>query len=197
MSSYLSNGEYVSAYTAPYSEYSNLNRYNTQFGPRLPPSVPSMSQPIILEQGNKYGYDALTHHTDGNQYYNIGSAYGNSCTPKYYVAQCPSNKKLRPFPPTTNTPVVESFQHDDRASVLKNLDVTVFLMKGCVFCEKLKALLRQHGLEQVVTYADGTDPKYKDLLRGVRGFPHYRSAKTGKSGTGYPSSIDDLIKNLA
>ena len=187
----------MSAYSAPYNEYSNLNHYNTQFGPRLPPSVPSMSQPVILEQGNQYGYDALTHDTDGNQYYNIGSAYGTSCTPKYYVAQCPSNKKLRPFPPMTTQPLMESFTPDNRASSLKNLGVTVFLMKGCVFCEKLKALLRQNGLENAVMYADGTDPKYKDMLRGVRGFPHYRSSKTGKSGTGYPSSIEEFIKKLS
>jgi len=318
-----SSGEYTNAYASPYSEYTHLGHYykGAQFGPKLPASVPSNAYPTILRQGNEFGYDALTHDTDGTNYYNVEKAYGTSCEPKYYVAKCPENKFIRPFvpdghsdmgPPTPcpvrNEPIAEGFEtptpsphllselqrlkvvffydkacrhsqqafdmyqkelyptplhkaffsikdisqfnhekmltdlggtatpfffsqatnrsvtgyvplealvaglhghgkpsshesyhhsgHIATASPLKDLGIVVFVMQGCVYCDKLKALLAQHGVDKQVQFVDARDPKHRQELAHVRGFPHYKSTKTGKSSTGYPGSLEKMIASL-
>jgi len=311
-----SSGEYTNAYASPYSEYTHLQHYykGSQFGPKLPASVPSNAYPTILKQGNEYGYDALTHDTDGTNYYNVEKAYGNSCQPQYYVAKCPENKFIRPFVPSGHTdmsgcpvktqPIAEGYQmttptpipshalvqelkhlqilffydkacphsrqameqyqkelypeplhkvflaiydiahekheqmltelggtatpfffskttnrsvtgfvpsvealarglskpvhehYTPTASPFQDLEIVVFVMQGCVYCDKLKALLKQHGVDKYVEFVDARDPKYRQQLQHVRGFPHYMSKKTGKSSTGYPSTLEKMVASL-
>lgn len=311
-----SSGEYTNAYASPYTDYTHLDEYykGSQFGPKIPATVPSMAYPTLLEQGNPYGYDVLTHDTDGNNYYNVEKAYGSSCQPKYYVAKCPDNNFLRPFVPEnprfhdaptpcpvknepvsegytpppdvvehlralevvffydgsgrckpsldaikayerqlggvslqtvflalkdiqhyhhkreltdfggTATPfffsrktghsitgfvptleeiirglsghVKESFQHGDVHNRLRNLDITIYVMRGCVFCDKLKKLLEDAKAAHLVHFADAHDPKHQKDILHVQGFPHYKSAKTGRSSTGYPGSLEKLISNV-
>lgn len=85
-------------YVAPMNNYVDLEKYNkeTQFGPPLRPSVPSMQFPTILEQKPIQSYDVLTHNTNQN-YPDVNKAYGNNCQQKYYVAKCPTNQFIRPF----------------------------------------------------------------------------------------------------
>ena len=94
-----------SNYVAPMNNYVDLDKYNidTQFGPPVPPSVPSMQFPTILEQQPIQSYDILTHSTDQN-YPNVNKAYGNHCHQKYYVAKCPTNQFIRPFGPNVDKP---------------------------------------------------------------------------------------------
>jgi hypothetical protein len=47
-----------------------------------------------------------------------------------------------------------------------------------------------------VVFADARDPKYRQHLMNVRGFPHYKSMTTGKSSTGYPGSLEKLLANI-
>ena len=350
-----SSGEYTNAYASPSSEYTHLNTYykGSQFGPKLPASVPSNGYPTILKQGNEYGYEALTHDTDGNSYYNVEKAYGNNCQPKYYVAKCPENKFIRPFVPDGNTsmngpptpcpvktqPIAEGYMYElpynmssslmskelggvpttgptemyqmpsptptstpqslateiqnlkviffydkkcphslqamqmyqkelapttlDQAflsvkdislfnneqlltelggtatpffysqathrsvtgfvaglhnlmqglngksvkesyqptsssmeEVVKKLNVVVFVMQGCGYCDKLKALITQAGLQNVVKFVDARDPNFRHELMNVRGFPYYKSMTTGKSSMGYPGSLQKMLAHL-
>ena len=370
-----SSGEYTNAYASPYSEYTHLSSYykGSQFGPKLPASVPSNAYPTILKQGNEHGYEALTHDTDGNSYYNVEKAYGTSCQPKYYVAKCPENKFIRPFvpnagnmdmgPPTpcpvktegiaegytmppmlptgmpssgmptmppmlptgmpssgmptrppklptgmpssgmptrlpspmpslmNSSPLVGQLQHlkilffydkscphsrqamdtyqkalyptpihkvflsvrdvsqfnneklltelggtatpfffsqttnrsvtghvaleallsglqgssresyqsssgGSMASKVQSLQIVVFVMQGCVFCDKIKEMLAKEGLDKMVQFVNATDPQYRNELKNVRGFPHYKSMKTGKSSTGFPGSVAKMVANL-
>jgi glutaredoxin len=82
------------------------------------------------------------------------------------------------------------------ASPIKDLDIVVFVMQGCVYCDKLKAMLAQHGVDKQVEFVDARDPKHRQELAHVRGFPHYKSKKTGKSSTGYPGSLEKMIASL-
>jgi glutaredoxin len=370
-----SSGEYTNAYASPSTEYTNLQNYykGSQFGPKLPASVPSNGYPTILKQGNEFGYEALTHDTDGNSYYNVEKAYGNSCQPKYYVAKCPENKFLRPFvpdgnsvvgPPTpcpvktegiaegymyelpykvsastaamggyppmptptamptsmpiptavptsmpfptampthmptmmptptgvpTASPVAGHLEHlkvlffydkncpHSRQAMdtyqkelgstpldtvflavkdisqfnneqlltelggtatpffysqatnrsvtgfvpgletlvhglsgkhhstesyhplhdrVKKLNIVVFVMQGCGYCDKIKSMLAQAGVQSLVVFADARDPKYRQELMNVRGFPHYKSMTTGKSSTGYPGSLEKFLSSI-
>ena len=87
-----------SNYVAPMNNYVDLDKYNkdTQFGPPLPSSVPSMQFPTILDQKPIQSYDILTHNTSQN-YPDVNKAYGNDFQQKYYVAKCPTNQFIRPF----------------------------------------------------------------------------------------------------
>jgi glutaredoxin len=316
-----SSGEYTNSYTNPYSEYTSLNEYykGSQFGPRLPATVPSMSYPTLLADDQIRRYDALTHGSDGNTYFNVQNAYSKSCDPKYYVAKCPENKFVRPFVPqhhgthptacpVENEPIVEGFHatteapeslvhqlralrviffydgsgkcphslnaiksyrqqlgnvpleqvfsaikdirmfenermltdlngtatpffysqqtfrsvtgfvprlttlvhqlsvtkesytppsHKDNSVIAKlsDLNLVVYVMKGCGYCDKLKDLLAKHGAK--VEIVDAMDPARRHEIRHVRGFPHYKSRKTGKESTGYPGSIEKLIQSVS
>ena len=103
-----------SNYIAPMNNYVDLEKYNidTQFGPPVPPSVPSMQFPTILEQKPIQSYEILTHETKQN-YPDVNKAYGNNCQQKYYVAKCPTNQFIRPFGPSgerpTPTPIKENY----------------------------------------------------------------------------------------
>lgn len=94
-----------SNYIAPMNNYVDLDKYNidTQFGPPVPPSVPSMQFPTILEQKPIQSYEILTHGTVQN-YPDVNKAYGNNCQQKYYVAKCPTNQFIRPFGPSGERP---------------------------------------------------------------------------------------------
>lgn len=105
-----------SNYVSRMNNYVNLDKYNieTQSGPPVPPSVPSMQFPTILEQNSIQSPEILTHGTNKN-YPNVKKAYGNNCQQKYFVAKCPTNQFLRPFEPNgerpTPTPIKESFSY--------------------------------------------------------------------------------------
>jgi glutaredoxin len=257
----------------------------------------------MQDDQKKYGYNSLTH-GNGQAYYDVQSAYGTSCQPKFYVGQCPSNKFVRPFVPDaddtvsggsclqpgmpisegyssfkkpvhfffektcmhcmnahknlvkafgdrfhsmfvmrdvadpnnlqdmsnlggfatpfffneetgcsatgdmstpdlmkallchnkpTRMPTMESYQSNDPASVVKELQIEVFTMNGCGWCDKMKKEIRQSGLENYIKISDASEARKQNI--SVRGFPHSMSHKTGKQAPGY-MKIPDLVKKL-
>lgn len=304
------SSEYTGSYSNPNLDYSPLRDYyaGSQFGPPLPPTARGQNFPVLMEQSNEKGYQVLSHGRPGQGYYDVTSAYGNSCNPKYYVAECPSNRYVRPFVPdiesvvfpnaatsVRNELVSEGFDypvsvlkelqlhfffakndpnsnkmyneltkvlrteltsvvmlHDisaaenkqllfnlggtmvpflfsqktgnsvtgaiplneaiavllkerskegfatptpsnNLATLLSNLDITVFVMKGCVYCHKLLDLLQQKGVIHLVKVKDALDNRQQ--LANVSGFP-YLLARNGKSYTGYNDNLDVIIRNL-
>lgn len=312
--------EYNNNLCSPNNEYGSTkgySNYNTLFAQKLPPTVPSMKYPTILEQSNVYGYDALTHDGDGAGYYNVNTAYGNSCNPSYFVAKCPNNKFIRPFLPgpkefvspsacpVENEPISEGFvegystdllsaieklkiiffydskcphsknlyqsfvnavgvdqfhkavelknivenqneqemtnlggyaipflysrttnnsltgyvpvqkaieelslsktNSKDTVSIsapsdslhdkIKQLHLSVYVMKGCYFCDRVKQLLESH--KNHIQFKDGLDSKYKDEVKSAQGFPYIVSEKTKKSYTGLPPSLEKLVQSLS
>jgi hypothetical protein len=300
--------EYNNNLTSLPNEYGSLHgnyNYNKLIANKLPPTVPSQHYPVLLEQSNLYGYDALTHDGDGSNYYNVKNAYGTNCSPSYFVAKCPQNKFIRPFlaspkdnivspsacpvegeyisegfatePPkdlllliktlhmvlfydkhckhskqiiqemidtigaenvrkfvqlkdiaykaneqeltnlggfavpfiysqTTSNSVTGYFPlpkiiHDlQNGNVnlekIKELQLKIYIMKGCHFCHKLKEELLKHA-EKFIEYKDALHPSNKHEIANVRGFPHIVSKKTGKSITGLPRTIEQLIHDLS
>ena len=305
--------EYSGSFTNNNNEYSHNNgRYNLgQSGPSLPPTIPSMQYPTLMQDDQKkYGYNSLTH-GNGQGYYDVQSAYGTSCQPKFYVGQCPSNKFVRPFVPDANDTVsgksclqpgmlisegYSSFKKpvqfffektcthcinahknltkvfgdrfdsmfamkdvalpgnlqmmsnlggfatpfffnedtgcsatgdmstpdlmkallcnnkpqpsrmptrgphmpthapmNDLASTVDQLKMEVFIMNGCGWCDKLKQEIRQSGLEKYIKISDASEARKQNI--DVRGFPHTISHTTGKGVPGY-MRIPDLVARL-
>ena len=295
-----SSPEYNNNLTSSYNDYNTPSNYNTLFAKKLPPTVPSMNFPVILEQSNIYGYDALTHDSDGTNYYTVGSGYGKTCTPNYYVAKCPNNKFIRSFLPgpegtvspsacpINNELVSEGYESDmvtqiknlnlvfyfdknceyskktyqamvsaigaenlnkfvllkdvadknneqeltnfggyavpfivsrttnntvtgfmpldqiistlsaknasQDAATIQKLGLVIYTMDNCQYCNQLKSMLQDYAT--FITYRNGLSPEYGKDVANVAGFPHIVSKLTGKSMTGLPASVEQLIKNL-
>lgn len=208
-----SSEEYSGSYTNPHRDYTKEGNYyaGSQFGPKLPPTVPTMKHPTLMEQGNPYGYDALTHGKSGQGYYDVASAYGNSCNPKFYVGECPSNKYLRPFVPTVKDTVssskscatpnkVVSEGYAPSKETIKNLDISFFFDKKCEHSRLAYNNLSQlfgSELSSIVTMLDISQPKNAQMMTDLGGFatPFFFSRKTGCSATGnWP--LRDLLTAL-
>ena len=78
---------------------------------------------------------------------------------------------------------------------LQDLDIDLYVMNGCGYCTKLKQMLSQAGVLQHVNII--SDIRNRPELKGVRGFPHMISKKTGKSHTGYVNNVPHLIEQLS
>jgi hypothetical protein len=81
--------------------YSDLFDYNnsSQFGPKLPATVPSSKFPTVLDNSTKHSYSVLTYENNQNGYPSIDSAYTFK-EPKYFVRKSPNNEKIRNFGPS-------------------------------------------------------------------------------------------------
>jgi glutaredoxin len=77
---------------------------------------------------------------------------------------------------------------------IRDLGVVVYEMDNCPYCTSLHSMLAPY--QDVVQFKNGLDPVNAPSLQGVKGFPHIVSKTTGKSVTGCPASIDNLIKDL-
>lgn len=200
--------EYTNSYNNSYSSYANLEKYNkaANFGPKLPPTVPSSNFPTILQQHPIAGYDVLTHDTH-SQYPDVSKAYGNSCKQKYFVRKCPTNKEIRPFNdhsiltpspvkcPVENQEIVEGF------SDLKSLDVLMFVdMSGkCKFSEKVMEMAKNHKfISDFKKVIDISKAKNEQIFTNHGGYatPFFFSLKTNKSVTGFVSK-DKLVQMLS
>ena len=78
---------------------------------------------------------------------------------------------------------------------LKSLDVVVYTMPGCGYCEKLVAHLLQVFPKTSFEVMDIYTVKDKSSIQHVNAFPYTVSKKTGKSVTGY-FSPDKLLEML-
>jgi glutaredoxin len=204
MSTY-STTEYNNNLTSSYTDYSTPSNYNTLFAQKLPPTVPSMNFPVVLEQGNVHGYDALTHDGDGNQYYNVKSAYGTSCTPNFFVAKCPDNKFIRSFLPGPNETVSPSACplenglvsegyasiSGDMISIINSLGLIFFYDKNCEFSKKMYqefiSVMGSDNFHKSVQLRDVSIKSNEQELTNYGGYavPFVVSTSTNNTVTGY------------
>jgi len=209
------SSEFYGSYAHPTHEYSHEGNYyeGSQFGPPPKATTPDMKFPTILEQSNRFGYNALTHDGDGTNYYNVANAYGNSCDPKYYVAECPSNKFVRPFTPDLNDKpscnienqlISEGFEHplNPMEEQLKKLQVHFFFSVKCVPSQKAyqeySKALGEEKFKMLFKLMDIDSENNVKILTSLGGFatPFFYSVTTGKAMTGL-YKLEDLISGLS
>jgi hypothetical protein len=209
-----SSPEFNNNLTSTYTEYNNLNKYNTIFAQKVPSSVPSMNFPVLLEQSNIYGYNALTHDGDGSNYYTVKTGYSSSCNPNYYVAKCPNNKFIRSFLPDSNeivspsacpvenSLVSEGYSPPDLLSKIKSLNLIIFYDKNCMYSknllQELNNTLGATLLNQYVQLKDIAVGSNEQELTNLGGYavPFIYSKTTNNSITGY-SSLSNIIMTLS
>jgi len=194
--------EYSGSYANPNNDYSRNGKYNlNQLGPPLPPTIPSMQFPTLMQNDQKkYGYNSLTH-GNGQGYYDVQSAYGTSCQPKFYVGQCPSNKFVRPFVPDAGNTV------SDRSCLQPGMPISegytpihFFFEKSCMHCINAhKNLTKVFGdrFKNMFVMHDVALPDNLQKMSNLGGFatPFFFNEETGYSATG-DMSIPDLMKAL-
>ena len=81
--------------------------------------------------------------------------------------------------------VVENYEVDE----ISELDIVMYSRDGCPYCDKAKKLFGDQITKITVKDNEGTP-------EGVNGVPFFESRTTGKSHTGLPSSIDELVIKL-
>jgi glutaredoxin len=198
--------------TKPSNFYAKLNSYNQDsvFGPPVPPIVPSMQYITLPQEHVNYGYDALTHHGDGNNYYSVTTGYGNKCT-TFNTAKCPTNQIIGgagAVPAPAPAPEVrEGFCHpqqkrnktSDLKTKIKNLNLLIYVdTQNCGHCQNMKKLLRQNDLLDVVELKEITIPcnRQELLSLGGQGVPFILSRNLGTSVTGVPPNLEGLVVML-
>lgn len=205
------SSEYFGTLANPPTEYAGLNEYNkqSQFGPRIPPTMPLQNFPTVLEQSNKYGYDVLSYGTPNSGYYDVAQAYGNSCNPRFYTRECPSNKKISPFvPQASNTAnlkqsigvenqlISEGFEQDIEAALEKLRPIHFFYMppNKCTYCAAALEMIRPYSRYFVLH--DISDEDNLRLLTHYNGFAvPYFFVSNGNSVTGL-WKLRDLVDAL-
>ena len=96
---------------------------------------------------------------------------------------CPSPYPYNSSP--NEQDVKENYEDDE----LSELNIVLYSRDGCPYCDKAKKLFGTQLSKITVKDNQGTP-------EGVMGVPHFESLTSGKSHTGCPSSIDELIMNL-
>lgn len=207
------SSEYFGTLANPPTEYAGLDEYNkqSQFGPRLPPTAPLQNFPTVLEQPNKRGYDVLSYGTPNSGYYDVAQAYGNSCNPKFYVRECPTNKKVSPFVPQVkntvnfkqntgveNQLISEGFENpvslEDAFEKLKPIHFFYLPPNKCSYCASALEMIRPYN--QYFQLHDISDEDNLRLLTHYNGFAvPYFYASNGNSVTGL-WKIEDLVVAL-
>lgn len=197
--------------------YSDLFDYNnsSQFGPRLPATVPSSKFPTILDTSTKHSYSVLTYDNNQNGYPSIDSAYTFK-EPKYFVGKCPHNQKIRDFGPSVvptptpepskkmesekscnvvNEPIVEPFKQENPMEQLKKLNILLFVDKKCPFSRNQ---LKQESVK-VMDVIDIKKRKHKQMFTDYGGFatPFFYSLKTNRSYTGFEANDETILKNIS
>jgi hypothetical protein len=194
--------------TRPSTFYAKLNTYNQDnlFGPPINPIVPSMQYITLPQEHVNYGYDALTHHGDGNNYYSVTTGYGNKCT-TFNTAKCPTNQIIGgagavPAPAPAPSVVREGFQQNPSLnSQLKNLDLVVYTMEGCGYCTQYKSMIHNSGHANVFRMVNINNPREaandKFLQQTpLQGFPTTYSKSKNKHFLGVPSNLEEIVIRL-
>lgn len=128
--------------------------------------------------------------------------YGGQGVP-FFVAQ-KTGKTFTGHPKTLST-LVSSLEMssmptetNDVRAILKGMDVKVLLDRKCGYCKKLKSLLEQNNVSDVVVMYWTSDPSAKDVFGKltIDGVPVIYSATTGKHIVGAPGSLSQLINGL-
>jgi hypothetical protein len=134
-------------------------------------------------------------------------AQGNGCGVSGYNDMCPSRpverpKIVEPFKQkgdcvgedcdvTFSTDKKEKYE-SSVSDKLKDLDITFYTNSGCGFCKQTMNLIESAGGDLKSSIKISTD-----LPKGVRGFPHFVSGKSGKTHTGFPGTLERLHSLLS
>lgn len=201
--------------------YSDLFDYNnsSQFGPKLPATVPSSKFPTMLDNTKEHSYSVLTYENNQSGYPSIDSAYTFK-EPKYFVGKCPSNKKVRDFGPSivpTPTPgsnkvhveekscnivnesIVEPFKNkieeENPLEQLEKMKVLLFVDKKCPYSRNQL----QQKSAKMMEVIDIKKNKNKQMFTNYGGFatPFFYSMLTNRSYTGFEPNEKKLYKNLS
>jgi glutaredoxin len=83
--------------------------------------------------------------------------------------------------------------------MIKNLNLEMFFSTNCGYCKKLRSLLQQSNLLNLVKihYENDTETHNAAKKYKIQGFPFIISHKTGKHITGAPPTIQQLIASLS
>jgi thiol-disulfide isomerase/thioredoxin len=134
-------------------------------------------------------------------------AQGNGCGVSGYNDMCPSR-------PIESPKIVETFKQkgdcvgedcdvtfstnkkekyeSSISDKLKDLDITFYTNSGCGFCKQTMNLIENVGGDLKNSITTSTN-----LPKGVRGFPHFVSGKSGKTHTGFPGTLERLHSLLS
>lgn len=200
----------------PNNFYAKLDTYNQDnlIGPPVPPIVPSMQYITLPQEHVNYGYDALTHDSDGSNYYNVTTGYGNRCT-TFNTAKCPTNQIISPAgapapapaPAPAHAQVREGYCHppsqsspnQNLRSQINDLQPVFFLdIKNCGHCRNMHNMLKQNQVLDLVVIKDINDPKNRQELvkLGGQGVPFIVSKRYGSNVTGVPPNLPALVMTL-
>jgi len=194
--------------------YNNLGSYN-EGSRELPATVPSSKFQTILNYKNysktddRYGI--LTYGVHDVSYPTVSSAYGIEREPEYVVMREPDGKVIRKFTGmetkesetpkpimnrkncnVKNEPIVERFKDYD--SILKNLDIVLFVDKKCKYCIKQLDM----DFSKNFKILDIKERQNKQNFTDLGGFatPFFNSKKSGRSFTGVLDSPQKVLEAL-
>lgn len=88
----------------------------------------------------------------------------------------------------------------ENAKRLKDLDVVLIKMEGCIHCKRLKELLDKNNVSNLLTIVDSDSPEVNELRSKygrIDGFPTMISILTGKKLMGGRGKIEDIIEELS
>lgn len=87
---------------------------------------------------------------------------------------------------------------DDVRAQLKGLDVKVLMDRRCGYCKRLRSMLEQNGVSDVVVLYWNSDPEAQDVFGHLStdGVPVVFSQRTGKYIVGAPASVAQMIQAL-
>ena len=88
----------------------------------------------------------------------------------------------------------------ENAKRLKDLDVVLVKMEGCIHCKRLKELLDKNNVSNLLTIVDSESPEVnglRDKYGPIDGFPIMISILTGKKLMGGRGKIEDIIEELS
>ena len=113
---------------------------------------------------------------DNSNYYDITSSYGRR-----------PNQKISSF-------ITENFSHDDR-NLLQDLGIVLFKQDSCSACN---SVIRTLDLQNKIQILDLKNPQNMKQFVALKGqaVPFFFSQKTGKTFTGHPKTINNLINIL-
>ena len=86
------------------------------------------------------------------------------------------------------------------AKRLKDLDVVLIKMEGCVHCQRLKQLLDENNVSNLFTIIDSESSEVNELRErygDINGFPTMISMTTGKKVMGGRRRVEDIINELS
>jgi len=129
------------------------------------------------------------------EFVDTGSSAGAKKLPKTVTGvphfQSKKTKKTKTGATKTSSELLGALsgkEHFGNNDPIDDLQIIMYKSDSCGYCNKAKQMLGSH-LDKI-EMRDGAPP-------GVQGVPHFESKKTGKTHTGAPQSLNQLIQALS